>query len=139
MGFCSGRASHLTLPGRGWKGWGRKSGCCSVLLCLGLCDVSFMTVFKRRSSGRSRRVCGLQSGACSIRTGRRQGKLPVAPIPPLTDSATGPSLGTTAVSVSHGFPQEEQEPADAEPRVCDPEPRRHGVVFGHDYPARPDV
>lgn len=44
-----------------------------------------------------------------------------------------------AVLVSHGVPQEEQEPAGAEPRVCDPESRRYGVVFGHDYPPRPDV
>lgn len=41
--------------------------------------------------------------------------------------------------MSHGFPQEEQEPAGAEPRVYDPEPRRYGVVFGHDHPALPDV
>lgn len=41
--------------------------------------------------------------------------------------------------MSHGVPQKEQEPAGAEPRVCDPESRRYGLVFGHDHPARPDV
>lgn len=41
--------------------------------------------------------------------------------------------------MSHGFPQKEQEPTGAEPRVRDPESRRYGVMFGHGYPAGPDV
>lgn len=41
--------------------------------------------------------------------------------------------------MNHGVSQKEQEPAGAEPRVRHPESRRHGVVFGHDHPARPDV
>lgn len=41
--------------------------------------------------------------------------------------------------MSHGFPQKEQEPTGAEPRVRDPESRRYGVMFGHGYPPRPDV
>lgn len=41
--------------------------------------------------------------------------------------------------MSHGLPQKEQEPTGAEPRVRDPESRRHGVMFGHGYPPGPDV
>lgn len=41
--------------------------------------------------------------------------------------------------MSHGFPQKEQEPTGAEPRVRDPESRRYGVMSGHGYPAGPDV
>ncbi len=36
---------------------------------------------------------------------------------------------------SHGLQKEEQEPPRAEPRVCDPESRGHGVVCGHGRPA----
>ncbi len=36
---------------------------------------------------------------------------------------------------SHGLQKEEQEPARAEPRVCDPESRGYGVVCGHGRPA----
>lgn len=41
--------------------------------------------------------------------------------------------------MSHGVSQEEQEPASAEPRICDTESCRYGLVFGHDHPPRPDV
>lgn len=40
---------------------------------------------------------------------------------------------------SHGLQEEEQEPARAEPRVCDPESRGYGVVCGHGGPARAHV
>lgn len=66
----------------------------------------------------------------------QQGKLAPTPLR-LSDSS--PEPGSQAESVSHGFPQEEQEPTGAEPRVCDPESRRYGVVPGHDHPPWPDV
>lgn len=47
--------------------------------------------------------------------------------------------GGRAVSVSHGFPKEEQEPGGAEPRVRDPESRGYGFMCGYDNSPRPDV
>lgn len=102
----------------------------------------FMTVFKHASSGFTAVTDPDRYLSCgNVRDHRKPWSgSRLAPTPPRQRQPVALTWGGERTErMNHGVPKKEQEPTGAEPRVRHPESRRHGVVFGHDHPARPDV